>query len=281
MKWTPGNRGNIEDRRGSSGARMGGLGIGGLVVVLLLSWATGVDFLSLLSGGGGPGGAPSESVGTSGPVSESAEETKLRDMVDNVAEDAQQTWQQLLGNRYQRTSVVLFRQGVNSGCGYAPSAVGPFYCPADRKVYLDLSFYDELHRRFGAPGDFAQAYVLAHEIGHHVQTVTGLESQVRKRQASSPSDKNELSVRMELQADCFAGVWGYHANRTAGGIDLESGDVEEALGAAAAIGDDRIQRQTTGGVNPESFTHGSAEQRVSWFRRGFQSGDPEVCETFK
>ena len=281
MKWTPGNRGNIEDLRGSSGARMGGLGLGGLVVVLLLSWATGVDFLSLLGGGGDPGGAPSGSVGTSGPVNESPEEMKLRDRVDNVAEDAQKTWQQLLGSRYQRTSVALFREGVNSGCGYAPSAVGPFYCPADRKVYLDLSFYDELHRRFGAPGDFAQAYVLAHEIGHHVQTVTGIESQVRQRQGSSPSAKNELSVRMELQADCFAGVWGYHANRTPGGIDLEDGDVEEALGAAAAIGDDRIQRQTTGGVKPESFTHGSAEQRVSWFRRGFQSGDPGVCETFK
>lgn len=280
MRWTPGSRGNIEDRRGSSGARMGApLGIGGLLLVLLLSWVTGVDFMSLL-GGGGPD-STTGSVGTSGPVTESAEERKLYDMVDNVAEDAQQTWQQLLGGRYQRTAVVLFREGVNSGCGYAPSAVGPFYCPADRKVYLDLSFYDELHRRFGAPGDFAQAYVLAHEIGHHVQTITGIESKVRQLQSSRPGDKNELSVRMELMADCFAGIWGHHANRTPGGIDLEDGDVEEALGAAAAIGDDRIQRKTTGGVNPESFTHGSAEQRVSWFRRGFSSGDPEVCETFQ
>jgi hypothetical protein len=280
MRWTPGNRGNVEDLRGRSGARTGAsLGIGGLLVVLLLSWVTGVDFLSLI-GSGGVGGPPTESVGTGGPVSTSAEEERLKDMVDNVAYDAQQTWQQLLGGRYQPTVVAVFREGVESGCGYAPSAVGPFYCPADRKVYLDLSFFDELHRRFGAPGDFAQAYVLAHEIGHHVQTVTGIEAQVRQRQSSRPSEKNELSVRMELQADCFAGVWGYHANRTPGGIDLDDGDVEEALGAAAAIGDDRIQRRTTGTVNPESFTHGSAEQRVSWFRRGFQSGDPKNCETF-
>lgn len=256
------------------------LGIGGLVLVLLLSWATGVDFLSLL-GGGASGGSPSSSVGTTGPVSSTPEESRLVDMVDNVAEDAQQMWEQQLGGRYQRTSVGVFRDGVNTACGYAPSAVGPFYCPADRKVYLDLSFFDELARRFGAPGDFAQAYVLAHEIGHHVQTVTGLESEVRRLQAANPSAKNDLSVRMELQADCFAGVWGHYANSTPGGIELEDGDVEEALGAAAAIGDDRIQRQATGQVNAESFTHGSAQQRVTWFRRGFQSGDPGSCETFK
>lgn len=281
MRWTPGRRGNVEDVRGRSGARMGApLGIGGLVVVLLLSWATGVDFLSLL-GGGGSGGPPAESVGTTGPVTSSPEEEAIVDMVDNVAEDAQQTWEQLLGNRYQRTVVTLFRDGIESACGYAPSAVGPFYCPRDRKVYLDLSFFDDLRRRFGAPGDFAQAYVLAHEIGHHVQTITGVESQVRQRQSSSPASQNALSVRMELQADCFAGLWGYHANREPGGLDLEDGDVEEALGAAAAIGDDRIQRQTTGRVNAESFTHGSAEQRVTWFRRGFQSGDPKSCDTFQ
>jgi uncharacterized protein len=280
MRWTPGKRGNVEDLRGRSGARTGaGLGIGGLVIVLLLSWVTGVDFMSLLGDGGA--GPPTGSVGTSGPVNESPEEARLYDMVDNVAEDAQQMWQQLLGSRYQETTVALFREGVNSACGYAPSAVGPFYCPADRKVYLDLSFFDELRRRFGAPGDFAQAYVLAHEIGHHVQAITGRESEVRQLQSANPSQRNELSVRLELQADCFAGVWGHHANRTPGGIDLDDGDVEEALGAAAAIGDDRIQRQTTGQVNAESFTHGSAEQRVTWFRRGFRSGDPQSCETFR
>jgi predicted metalloprotease len=254
------------------------LGIGGLLVVLLLSWITGVDFMSLL-GGGGPPGAPTETVGTTGAVNASPEEAALYDMVDNVAEDAQNTWRQLLDG-YQDTRVTLFREGVNSGCGYAPSAAGPFYCPADRRVYLDLSFFTELKRRFGAPGDFAQAYVLAHEIGHHVQTITGIESQVRQRQGAS-GQRNELSVRMELQADCFAGVWGHHANRAQGGIDLDPGDLDEALAAAAAIGDDRIQRQTTGRVNPESFTHGSAEQRATWFRRGFDTGQPKNCDTFQ
>jgi predicted metalloprotease len=205
-------------------------------------------------------------------------------MVDAVLEDAQATWRQLLGDQYPDTRAVLFREGVQSGCGFAPAAVGPFYCPADRKVYLDLSFFDELHRRFGAPGDFAQAYVLAHELGHHIQTVTGIESDVRQRQGVSPGDRNALSVRMELQADCFAGVWGHHANRSgraaAGRVELEEGDIEEALNAASAIGDDRIQQRTQGQVNPESFTHGSSAERVSWFRRGFESGDPRVCDTF-
>jgi predicted metalloprotease len=255
------------------------MGIGGLLLVLLLSWVTGVDFMSLLGSGGGS--APVETVGTSGRVSSSPEEAHLVDMVDNVAEDAQQTWSELLGNRYQPTRVTLFRDAVNSGCGYADSSTGPFYCPADRRVYLDLSFYDELRRRFGAPGDFAQAYVLAHEIGHHVQTVTGIESQMRQRQATSPSRRNSLSVAMELQADCFAGVWGHHANRKPGGIDLDEGDIDEALAAAAAIGDDRIQRRTTGRVNPESFTHGTAEQRSTWFRRGFETGDPKQCDTLQ
>ena len=279
MRWTPGNRGNIEDLRGNSGARIGApLGIGGLLIVLLLSWATGVDFMSLIGSGGG---APSGSVGTTGAVNASPEEERLVDMVDNVVEDAQNTWQQLLGPKYQETRVRLFRAGVQSGCGYAQAASGPFYCPADRYVYLDLSFFDELHQRFRAPGDFAQAYVVAHEVGHHVQTVTGIESQVRQRQAANAGERNALSVRMELQADCFAGIWAHHARATAGGVEIEEGDIDEALTAAAAIGDDRIQRQTTGRVNPESFTHGSAEQRATWFRRGFQSGQPESCQTFQ
>jgi predicted metalloprotease len=262
--------------------RVGGtLGIGGLLVVLVLSWLTGVDFLSLLGGGGAP---QTEMVGTSGRPNASPEEERTVDMVDAVLEDAQGTWRQLLGERYPETRAVLFREGVQSGCGYAPAAVGPFYCPADRKMYLDLSFFDDLRSRFGAPGDFAQAYVLAHELGHHVQAVTGIESDVRQRQAASPANRNALSVRMELQADCFAGVWGHHANRSgraaAGGVELEEGDIEEALNAAAAIGDDRIQRRTGGQVTPESFTHGSSAERVEWFRRGFQSGDPRVCDTF-
>jgi predicted metalloprotease len=248
-------------------------------VLLLLSWFTGVDFLSLFAGAGG-GSAPTESVGTGGKVATSPEEERLVDMVDAVVADAQNTWAQVLGNRYQRTTAVLFRDAIQSACGFAQSATGPFYCPADRKVYLDLGFFSELHRKLGAPGDFAQAYVLAHELGHHVQTVLGVESQVRRRQSADPSSVNALSVRMELQADCFAGVWGYHANKEPGGVDLDPGDVDEGLRAAAAIGDDRLQRMQGGRVAPERFTHGTSEQRAEWLRRGLESGDPNNCDTF-
>ena len=287
MRWTSGNRGNIEDLRGRSGMAMRAapLGIGGLLVVLLLSWLTGVDFLSLV-GEGDPsgGGAPTASVGTSGPVASTPGEERLADMVDNVMADAQDTWRQLLGGRYEETRVRLFRDAIDSACGFAQSATGPFYCPGDRRVYLDLGFFDELQRRFAAPGDFAQAYVVAHELGHHIQTITGIESQMRQRQSSNPAQRNALSVRMELQADCFAGIWGHHAAQpgraASGGVELEDGDIDEALNAAAAIGDDRIQRRSAGRVSPESFTHGTSQQRVEWFRRGFQSGDPKVCDTF-
>jgi predicted metalloprotease len=287
MKWTPGNRGNIEDYRGRSGIgmRAAPLGIGGLLVMLLLSWLTGVDFLSLVGGGGGAGSpAPTEAAGPSGSVATTPEEARLSDMVDNVMEDAQNTWRQLLGARYEETRVRLFRDAIDSACGFAQSATGPFYCPGDRRVYLDLGFFNELQRRFSAPGDFAQAYVVTHELGHHIQTITGIEAQVRQRQEANPGERNALSVRMELQADCFAGIWGHHAAQSgraaAGGVELEEGDIDEALAAAAAIGDDRIQRRSTGRVSPESFTHGSSQQRVEWFRRGFQSGDPKVCDTF-
>jgi predicted metalloprotease len=283
MKWTRGDRSNIEDLRGRSGTgmRVGApLGIGGLLVVLLLSWATGVDFLSLL-GGGAP---QSEYVGTSGTVAATPEEEELVDFVDAVMEDAQSTWSELLGDRYQQTRAVLFRDAVDSTCGFAQSATGPFYCPGDRKVYLDLGFFNELHRRFGAPGDFAQAYVLAHEVGHHVQTLLGLDRRVRQQQTSNPSLRNELSVKMELQADCFAGVWGHAANRAGRAIqqrvELDPDDFQEGITAAAAIGDDRIQRQQAGRVSPDSFTHGSSQQRVEWFRRGFDSGNPDACNTF-
>ena len=277
MRWTPGDRSNIEDRRGMSGMGIGGLGVGGLLVVLLLSWFTGVDFLSLLSGGAeSPGG----STGTTGRVNATPEEERLVGMVDAVVGDAQDTWRQLLGGRYQETRAVLFRDAIQSACGFAQAATGPFYCPGDRKVYLDLGFFDELQRKIGAPGDFAQAYVLAHEIGHHVQTLTGVESQVRERQAMDPSSRNPLSVRMELQADCYAGVWGYHANQGSGNVQLDPGDVEEGLRAAAAIGDDRLQRMQGGRVAPERFTHGTSEQRAEWLRRGLQSGDPNQCDTF-
>ena len=243
MRWTPGDRSNIEDRRGRSvrAAGVGGLGVGGVLLLLALSWATGVDLLSPLSGGSGP--PPADSVGTTGPVSSSPAEERTVDMVDTVIDDGQDTWRRLLGERYQETRVVLFRDATDSACGFARSATGPFYCPADRKVYLDLGFFDELQRRLGAPGDFAQAYVLAHELGHHVQALLGIESQVRRRQAASPAARNELSVRLELQADCFAGVWGHHAGDARGRVQLETGDVEEGLNAAAAIGDDRLQRR--------------------------------------
>ena len=283
MKWTPGDRGNIEDLRGRSGGmRAMPMGIGGVLVLLLLSWATGVDFMSLVGGGGS---APTASVGTTGPVTASAEEEKTVDFLDAVMGDAQDTWQQLLGSRYQRTTLRLFRDGVDTtGCGYAQSASGPFYCPGDRHVYLDLGFFDELTKRFGAAGDFAQAYVVAHEIGHHVQTVTGIEAQVRQQQSQSPGARNALSVKMELQADCFAGVWAHATAQPGRGqrrVELESGDLEEGLRAAAAIGDDRIQRMSTGRVFPEKFTHGSSEQRVAALRRGFDSGDPQACNAFQ
>lgn len=289
MRWTRGDRGNIEDVRGGGFRGMRGgmglpIGIGGFVILLLLSWFTGTDFLSLLGGGGGTV-PPTASVDErGGPVSASPEEEKLVDMVDAVMGDVQQTWTGLLGNQYQPTRLVVFRDAIQSACGFADAASGPFYCPGDQKIYLDLGFFDELHQRFGAPGDFAQAYVIAHEMGHHVQAITGIEQQVRQAQGRNPSGANELSVRMELQADCLAGVWGHAAaqrGRAAQGkVELEAGDVEEGMRAAAAIGDDRIQRMSTGRVFPDKFTHGSSEQRVTWFRRGLDSGDPDTCNTF-
>jgi predicted metalloprotease len=286
MKWTPGDRGNIEDYRGSTGGgvmRMGGLGLGGLLVVLLLSWLTGVDFLSLVSEPGA--GPPTESVGTGGSLASTPDEEKTVDFVDAVMADLQETWQAHLGGQYSPTAVRLFRDAIQSGCGFGQSATGPFYCPADHRVYLDLSFFSELRQRFRAPGDFAQAYVVAHEVGHHVQTITGLEGKLRQAQESRPDQANQLSVRMELQADCYAGVWGHRASQSGraaqGKVELESDDLEEGLNAAAAIGDDRLQRQGGGRVAPESFTHGSSQQRVEWFRRGFESGDPRQCDTFR
>jgi hypothetical protein len=284
VRWSSGDRSNVEDARGSSGGfRAVPFGIGGVIVLALLSMYTGVDFLSLLGGGGG---APtSSSVGTSGNVATSPEEEKMVDFVDAVMRDAQQTWAGILGGRYEPTKAVLFRDQIDTACGFAQSATGPFYCPGDRRVYLDLGFFNELQRRFGAPGDFAQAYVLAHELGHHVQRLTGTESQVRQQQQADPGSANELSVRLELQADCYAGVWGHTAaqpGRAAKGeVELDPGDVEEGLHAAAAIGDDRLQRLATGRVMPDKFTHGSSEQRVTWFKRGLDSGDPNACNTFR
>ena len=282
MRWTAGDRSNVEDMRGRSGGMAmgaGGLGVGGLLLLLVLSWATGIDFTSIVGGGGGS--APPSSVGTSGEVKASPAEEKLVDMVDAVMGDAQETWRQLLGGQYQDTKAVLFRDAINSACGFAQAATGPFYCPADRKVYLDLGFFDELDRKLGAAGDFAQAYVLAHELGHHVQTLTGTERKVRELQGSNPNACNSLSVRMELQADCYAGVWGHHANTGGSRVQLDPGDAEEGLNAAAAIGDDRLQRMQAGRVAPERFTHGTSQQRVEWFKRGMDSGDPKACNTFQ
>ena len=278
MRWTAGNRGNVQDMRGrSSGMRVGSLGVGGLVVALLLSWVTGVDILSLLGGGG-----PTETVGTTGQIETTPQEEQMVDFVDAVAGDTQAMWQELLADRYQRTQVVVFRDAINSACGFAQAATGPFYCPSDRKVYLDLGFFRELSERFGAPGDFAQAYVIAHEFGHHVQNLLGLTARVQQDPRPGASS---ASVALELQADCFAGLWGHAASRKgrfeAGRVELEPGDAEEALRAAASIGDDRLQRMSNGRVAPERFTHGSSEQRMEWFRRGFESGDPQRCDAFR
>jgi len=282
MRWSSGDRSNIEDVRGRSGGGMRGgvpFGIGGLLVLLVLSWATGTDFLSLL--GGLDQGAPSSAVaGTTGELQTTPEEERMVDMVDAVAGDAQDAWQRLLGDRYQRTRVVLFREAVRSGCGAAESATGPFYCPADQKVYLDLSFFKELSDRFGAPGDFAQAYVVAHEFGHHVQNLLGTNERVERGSMGA----NSASVALELQADCYAGVWGNAASGgrafQAGRVQLEPGDAEEALRAASVIGDDHLQKMSTGRVQPERFTHGSSAQRMEWFERGMRTGDPRQCDTF-
>jgi predicted metalloprotease len=280
MRWIPGGRSrDLEDRRGGRrgfGVGGGRLGIGGLLVLVVLSLVFGRDFLSpFLSVGGGPSlSTPSE------PVMDEAEEPMVQ-FVSFVLDDAQNNWETIFANQgdsYQRARLVLFRDGVDSACGFAQAAVGPFYCPGDQKVYIDLGFYDELKRRFGAPGDFAQAYVLAHEIGHHVQNLLGVEQQVRQAQQRNPAAQNELSVRMELQADCFAGVWAHSTNER--GL-LETGDVEEAMGAASAVGDDNIQKMSRGRVVPESFTHGSSEQRMTWFNRGLNSGSPAACNTFQ
>ena len=284
MRWTPGDRSNVEDLRGRSGIGMaaGGLGIGGILLLLILSWATGINFLSLVGGGDG---SPTSSVGTSGTVASTPEEEKLVDFVGAVMDDTQVTWKELLGDRYQATKVRLFRDAIQSACGFAQVASGPFYCPGDHYVYLDLGFFDELRSRFGASGDFAEAYVLAHEVGHHVQNLLGIDSRMRQMQSGDPSSANQLSVRLELQADCFAGVWAHATNKSGraaqGRMELERGDLEEGLRAAAAIGDDRIQRMSTGHIFPDKFTHGTSEQRVTWLRRGFESGSPDACQTFQ
>ena len=296
MRWKSGRRSsNVEDRRGqSAGYSSAGSGSGLLsfipmlvrtktgrimlligVVVLFGGKMMGIDLLPMLLGGGG--GAV-----TSQPYELSAEEKELGDFVSVVLADTEDTWQAIFreqGGVYKNPTLVLFTGRVNSACGMASSAVGPFYCPGDQKLYVDLSFFQDLKQRHGAPGDFAQAYVIAHEVGHHVQTLLGISDQVRQAgRGKSKAVVNALSVKQELQADCFAGLWGHAAN-----IDrqlLDPGDLEEALTAATAIGDDRLQREAGRGVVPDSFTHGTSAQRVKWFRRGFESGDIAACDTF-
>lgn len=284
MRWTPGNESsNIEDRRGDSGGGgfgIGGLhlGIGGTIIVLVLSLLFHRNLFTLLGDSGATTTSASDS--SAPPASETPAEHKEVQFVSFVLDDAQHTWARILpqeGAQWHDAKLVLFRDGVQSGCGQAETAMGPFYCPLDEKVYIDLGFYDELRDRFGAPGEFAQAYVLAHELGHHVQHLEGIDEQMRRVQRQHPDQANELSVRLELQADCFAGVWGHSTEQRQ---LLDPGDIQSGLQAAASVGDDRMQKMSTGHVSPESFTHGTSAQRAAWFKRGFDSGDPKACDTF-
>lgn len=280
MRWESGRRSdNIEDRRGT---RLGGKGLlgGGIgtVVIALIALFMGVDpgaVLNQLSEAPGPAQT------AQAPVD--PREERLKDFVSVVLADTEDTWGELFrqsGAEYQQPKLVLFSGAVQSACGHAQAAMGPFYCPGDHKLYLDMSFFDDLARRHDAPGDFAQAYVIAHEVGHHVQTLLSISQQVHAaRQRASEVASNRLQVRMELQADCFAGIWAHHAHKARN--ILEAGDVEEALAAASGVGDDRLQHQAQGHVVPDSFTHGSSEQRMRWFQIGAQTGDPKRCDTFK
>ncbi|MBD0336028.1 MAG: neutral zinc metallopeptidase [Cyanobacteria bacterium Co-bin13] len=296
MKWETGRRSrNIEDRRGWGGSRgmstRGGRGISvgggrgvavgggfGTLLLMLLMVFLGGDPSAMLSGGSAGGGYYETAPGATSP-----QEEQLVDFTSAVLADTEDTWHAIfreqIGQPYQEPRLVLFSGSVDSACGFAQAAMGPFYCPADQRVYIDLSFYEDLKYQLQAPGDFAQAYVIAHEVGHHVQNLLGISSQVRQlQQRVSTSDANDLSVRLELQADCFSGVWANHAQQSR--QILEQGDVEEALNAASQIGDDRLQMQSRGYVTPDSFTHGSSEQRVRWFRQGIQTGDLAQCNTF-
>ena len=279
MRWRKGRRSShIEDRRGVRVRRRAFKGgIGTIVIVLAVSYFLGIDPSVIFQMQ--QGAVTSTTASSRQPT---AAEEQMADFVSVVLADTEDTWKTIFrdaGLYYQKPTLVLFTGQVSSACGQASAAMGPFYCPADQKVYIDLSFFDDLKRRHGAPGDFAQAYVIAHEVGHHVQNLLGTSKQVRSAQHGlGKADANVLSVRQELQADCFAGLWAYHADESR--QVLEQGDLEEALAAASAIGDDRLQQEANGRVVPETFTHGTSSQRVEWFRRGFESGDSAVCDTF-
>lgn len=284
MKWE-GNRqsDNVEDRRdGGGGPMLGGrsIGIGTIVIALVGGWVLGINPLTILGLLSGGGGAPvvQQQTPAQGPP---ANDTMAR-FVSTVLADTEDVWGQIFrqgGANYQQPRLVLFRGAIGTACGTGQSAMGPFYCPGDQKVYIDLSFYDQLKNQLGAPGDFAQAYVIAHEVGHHVQNLLGISGQVdQMRGRVSKVEYNKLSVKLELQADCFAGVWAHHADSQR--QILEQGDVEEAMNAAAKIGDDALQKAQTGQVVPDSFTHGSSAQRQRWFKTGLQSGELKACDTF-
>jgi predicted metalloprotease len=283
MRWQDLRRSsNVEERGGIPGGvggfRIGGGGMSGLGLVglLLLGYFFGID-PSILLQEIDPGSSYTETA----PRPKSPAEKELRDFVSAVLGSTEDTWRDILrrsGRTYEEPHLVIYSGAVQSACGFGQAAMGPFYCPPDRRVYIDLAFYDDLRRRFNSPGDFAQAYVVAHEVGHHVQNLLGIFERVRNSQQRNPGSANALSVRLELQADCFAGLWAHHADRAK--PILEEGDVEEALNAASAIGDDRLQRQTQGHVTPDSFTHGTSAQRVRWFRQGLESGTLQACDTF-
>ena len=286
MDWTPGElSSDIEDRRSSSGGGGfggGGLGIIGFIVLVIISLVTGRNYIgSYLSGGGAVPSQTSQNIpGRS--YSASPAEDRSAHLVSWTLDDVQQTWSTLLpaqtGKNYERAKLVLFRDYTQSGCGVAQSQTGPFYCPVDEKVYIDLGFWDELRRLGGSNADFAQAYVVAHELGHHVQDLLGIEQQVQRLSGQNPSERNSLSVDLELQADCLAGVW---AHSTAQRQIIHDADIATGMQAAAAVGDDHIQRVQRGAVSPESFTHGSSAQRVGWFKRGLEQGTVAACNTFK
>jgi len=288
MLWRGGRRSdNVEDRRGgggfTGGSRMGGGGVKvgglGIVVILLVGWFFGVDPSALLSQiEGGSVGSSYEQPANSTPIPADDEGAQF---VSAVLADTEDTWTEIFkasGQTYQPPRLVLFSGRTATACGTGAAAMGPFYCPGDAKVYIDLSFYDELQQRFGAPGDFAQAYVIAHEVGHHIQHLIGSTEEMERAYGGNSTGADSASVRIELQADCFAGVWAYHANQRK---IVEPGDVDEALNAASAIGDDKLQEQGQGYVVPDSFTHGTSAQRQRWFKRGMENGDVNACDTLK